>query len=176
MGKRADMLVWAPLPGHSPAPRHSGQERGVLGLRRKTLCRYILNMQIRKGGTLETAKGPLPGHRRAEEGAGKRGQQRMSPRREGGQGPCANLAHSWPLPHPRSHLSAQLAGCLSPHRPEQCGPTGAPRNHVSKQVSTLSRAFPHLIWISGYTFKVGLNLQVEKPQFRELRGPGQEFR
>ena len=139
------------------------------------LCRYILNMQIRKGRTLETAKDPLPGHRRAEEGAGETGWQRTNPRGAGGQGPCANMAPSWPLPRPGSHLSAQLAGCLSLPPPEQCGPTGAPRNHVSKQVSTLSQAFSHLIWISGCTFKVGLILQ-EKPQFRELRAPGQAFR
>ena len=109
------MLVWAPLHGHSPAPRDTaGRRRGRLGLRRKMFCRYILNMQIRKGGTPETAKDPLPGHRRAEEGAGKTGRGRAQGGRGAGvQGPCANLAPSWPLLRPRSHLSVQLAGCLS---------------------------------------------------------------
>ena len=114
MGKRVGVFIWAPLHGHSPAPRDTaGRRRGRLDLRRKMLCRYILNMQIRKGRTLETAKDPLPGHRRAEEGAGETGWQRTNPRGAGGQGPCANMAPSWPLPRPGSHLSAQLAGCLS---------------------------------------------------------------
>lgn len=56
MRKGVAVITWAPLHVESPAPRDAaGRWGGRLGLRCKMLCRHILNLQIRKGRTPETA-------------------------------------------------------------------------------------------------------------------------